>query len=136
MVDFNNETTITTDRSKIVTVIILQRHSFVIDALESYNKFRFSQGNVANPHKATVMSAILSLWLQLRANVYESGINHEDKPLGVVIDALLQKPEFKDFYRGWLLIDEFVCGANLTRFYYSKSYSPRNTFDELEARMS
>lgn len=131
MVDFNNETTITTDRTKIVTVLILQRHDFVINALESFNKERFRVGGSFNKFKPDVMSAIISLWWQLRANMFE--VSHPDFDR---IDSLLSGSSLDDFLKAWVLLDSFVCSANLTRFYYKKGYSPRNTFDENEAKMS
>ena len=63
MVDFNNETTVTTPASDVVRILILQRRNDVIEAFEHYNKNYASDVEI---DLSVVKARIHSLYLEVQ----------------------------------------------------------------------
>lgn len=66
MVDFNNEATIGTPAVDVVRILILQRRSDLIEALEQYNKMEYRN---ASPDLSIVRARLVSLYIELRAGL-------------------------------------------------------------------
>lgn len=64
MVDFNNETTVTTPPADIVKISILQRRYDLIEAYEDYKKRRFNNVNVP---LSIVRARLISMFLEIQA---------------------------------------------------------------------
>lgn len=64
MVDFNNETTVTTPPSDIVKISILQRRYDLIEAYEDYKKRRFNGVNIS---LSVVRARLISMFLEIQA---------------------------------------------------------------------
>lgn len=66
MVDFNNEATIGTPAVDVVRILILQRRSDFIEALERYNKMEYQN---TSPDISIVKARLVSLFLELQAGL-------------------------------------------------------------------
>ena len=65
MVDFDNETTISTPSYEIVKVLILQRRSYLIDIYEEYLKREY-QGQESQTQYQIIRARLHSLFLELQ----------------------------------------------------------------------
>ena len=66
MVDFNNETTIGTPAVDVVRILILQRRSDLIEAIERHNKISF-QGS--DTDGAVIRARLISLFIEVQAGL-------------------------------------------------------------------
>jgi len=64
MVDFNNETTISTPAGDVIKILILQRRYDLFESLEAYNKQR---GQGTDPNIGGVSARLYTFWLELEA---------------------------------------------------------------------
>ena len=73
MVDFNNDSTVSTPPGDVVKIVVLERREQVIEALESYHHTDFSKQDTS--HKLAILhSRIMALWYQIQAMVYRRTI--------------------------------------------------------------
>lgn len=66
MVDFNNEVTVGTPAVDVVRILILQRRSDLIEALERYNKQEYQN---STPDISVVRARLVSLFIELQAGL-------------------------------------------------------------------
>lgn len=104
MVDFNNESTITTPAADVVKITILQRRYDLLDSMEMYEKMS-ERGVAGGVH--VVKSRLWTLFRELRPLLARRG---KDKKGGTdsytIILSLLEKGDFSSFDRALALIDE------------------------------
>ena len=82
MVDFDNETTITVDRSKIITVLILQRHSYTIDSIEKLDRLKLGG---SNPPTSIARASIRALFNQIKGTIKK--YNNENTSIYTFFDT-------------------------------------------------
>ena len=84
MVDFNNDVTIGTPAVDVVRILILQRRSDLIEALEKFNKMEYQN---AGPDISVVRARLVSLFIELQAGLRrrlkEKDFNSLEKAMGV-----------------------------------------------------
>jgi len=105
MVDFNNETTITTPSADINRVTVLERKYNLLEALEAYHKMRYSGAGSAP--LSTVRARLTSLFLELEHTLkrqlpieeyeaLEQGILEGKQDRDIVIQSLRKITECLD----------------------------------------
>lgn len=122
MVDFNNEATIGTPRSDIISVLILQRRNDVIDAIESYKKAEY-QG--AEGPAWVVRSRMLTLFLEVRSALKNSKKPEDFKKL----EANVLSADMDRLGEALYAIDEWLYQKNITKFDTRKDVD----IDDIEA---
>lgn len=125
MVEFNNEAILSADKFHINNVLSIQRHAYVIDALEKYERLKFQN---ANSPAHIVKSAIYSLYRQVRSNLRKVNIEEAKK-----IESLLKTKEFDNFLEAWEMIDDWLFDSGATQFVRIKDYDPTDPLAEDEA---
>ena len=75
MVDFNNETTVSTPASDVVRILILQRRNDVIEAFEHY--YKMNEGDVTSDLEV-VKARINSLYLEIQGLLHKRDENMDE----------------------------------------------------------
>jgi len=125
MVDFNNEAILSADKFHVNNMLSIQRHAFVIDALEKYERVKFQN---ANSPSHIVKSAIYSLYRQIRSNLRKVNVEQAEK-----IELLLNSKSFESFLEAFYLIDDWLFDSGATQFVRIKDYDPTDPLAEDEA---
>ena len=123
MVDFNNESTISIPAADINRVLYIQRHDYVIDALEGYNKLVSDR---SRPPISVVKSRVYALWLTVKA-WYESNCNKAQVEL---LKTKVDSNDFKDLEEAFCIIDRFLYDNNLLRLDLKRKYDTTNADEE------
>ena len=108
MVDFNNDATIGTPRTEILSVLILQRRNDVIEAIESFKKAVYQN---SDGHLWLVRSRLLSLFLEVRSALRNS--MPADK--FVVLENGVLSENFSDLGTAFFTIDEWLYDKKITK---------------------
>jgi len=123
MVDFNNEATISTPAVDIVRVLILQRHSDALDAIEFYKKKTL--GGVAYPTDV-MASRIYSLYLQnikpIQRNISKEDFKQLEKDVNSIEEA--------DLIKAFLIINGVLDELRLTKIDTGKKHDTTNVEEE------
>jgi len=125
MVDFNNETTISTPAGEIIKVAILERRSYFIDALEAYHKQKL--GGV-EAHTNILKSRLLSLFLEVQPALERS---KSKEHIASLIDRMKSK-EYVDIYDAFLIINRWLDKTHLIKIDNTKVYDRRRAEKENE----
>lgn len=107
MVDFNNETTVSTPAVDVVRILILQRRNDVIESIEHY--YKTAESNV-EADLGVIKARILSLYLELQGLV--------DKKLDEEIQALsveIFDSDIKELLDVFTKINKLLYDINLTK---------------------
>jgi len=128
MVDFNNETTIGTPAVDIVRILILQRHSDLIEAWEMYNK---EKGKGIQVRIGVVRARLFSLYLQLQPS-----LKRRLKPKTyVVVDKQIREAEKEEeVIKQLYFLNEYLDELRITRIDTKKQYDSTNTETENKAK--
>lgn len=98
MVDFNNDSTVSTPPGDVVKIVVLERREQVIEALESFHFV--DHGKQDTSHKlAMLYSRIMALWYQIQAMVYRrlgKAKGTDDDPSYAMIELLIVKATKKE----------------------------------------
>ena len=108
MVDFNSEATIGTPAVDIVRILILQRRSDLIEALEDYNKqdYKGLQCDIA-----IVRAMLVSLFIEI-----QSGLQRRLKPeIYTTLKAYVDSDKIKDILQAIISINEYLDDIRLIR---------------------
>jgi hypothetical protein len=132
VVDFNNETTVTTPPGEIVKVVVLERREQVIEALESY--YSLEGSDVDMQHKTTVLRArMLALWFQMQAMVRrrrkDAKGGNEDPTYDEIQERMLVAKEFEQILDCFEWMNEFIDDMGLTYIDSRARYDRRNIED-------
>jgi len=125
MVDFNNEAILSADKFHVNNMLSIQRHAFVIDALEKYERVKFQNANSPNH---IVKSAIYSLYRQVRSNLRKVNLEQAEK-----IELLLNSKSYESYIEAYYLIDDWLFDSGATQFVRIKDYDPTDPLAEDEA---
>lgn len=123
MVDFNNETTVSTPAGDVVKILILQRRNDLIESIEAYNKARNS-GVLADT--SIVKARLLSLFFEVQPALER---NKNDGDLEE-INLLVLSDDYKDLVRGFLIINRWLDETKLIRIDTKKQYDRRIAEEE------
>jgi hypothetical protein len=122
MVDFNNDTTVTTPPTDVLKISILERRSLVINSIETYTKLLVRSGGRREDFKHLI-SSLNSLFMEVRAAMAKEKI--EVKPIQEKIQSMSMAQEdieiskvLEVFYQ----IDDFLYSKNLTKFDTTQKY--------------
>lgn len=130
MVDFNNETTIGTPAVDVVRILILQRHSDLIEAYEVYLKQKYAKINIST---AVVKARLFSLFLQLQPTIKRR--YGEDIEAYNIIQKLFTNPEGQEKIEEALYyINELLDDLRLTRIDTKKQYNSTSVEAENKAK--
>lgn len=126
MVDFNNERTIGTPRSDILTVLLLQRRNDVIDAIEAYKKVEY----LGSQSEANVLRArLLSLFMEIQAALLND-LGEEE--FGKLQEKVLS-PKLEDSSEAFQTMDRWLYRKNITKIDTRKHYDTGDVEEENEA---
>jgi len=115
MVDFNNDTTITTPASEIVKILILQRRNDFIEANEVYLREKYS-GIETPDHiiRARLMSLFLEIQAALKRNKKKDDYDE--------ITALIQSDDYKDLLKAYTILNTWLDESRLIRIDTRQQY--------------
>lgn len=115
MVDFDNETTISTPASEVIKILILQRRYDMFESLEKYNKLR-SQNMEADP--SPLKARLFTLFLEIQAGLKRRIPEEEYKKLIKNISSNEEADIMEAIYK----INEELDKINLTKIDTRKVY--------------
>jgi len=127
MVDFNNETTIGTPAVDVVRILILQRHSDLLEAYEQYNKQLY---NGVQPSLAVVRARVLSLYIQIHASLKRrlSSKDYDE------LKRQVHSKELEDIKGTIFSLNDILDDLRLTRIDTKKQYDSTSVEAENKAR--
>ncbi len=133
MVDFNNDTTVTTPPGDVVKIVILERREQVIEALENYHNVE--NASVDLQHKEnTVHARILALWYELEA-IIARRLEHakgteQDPNFAMVKNAItFEAKKFAAYVEAFEWMNAFIDELGLTNIDIRPKYDRRNVED-------
>lgn len=108
MVNFNNDTTVGTPAVDVVRILILQRRSDVIEALEQYNKMEYK---CLDPDLSVVRARLYSLFIELQA-----GLKRRLKPdIYSKLEQDIYSPEKNKILEALVFINGYLDDIRLIR---------------------
>lgn len=110
MVDFSNETTVSTPPGDVVKIVVLEARAQVIEALEQYHIMESSDMELSR-RKDILHGRILNLWYQLQAMVKRRNPPENYKQLTKI---LYGKPSFETMRATFEWMNEFIDDMGLT----------------------
>ena len=120
MVDFNNETTITTNPKDVWNISLLEYNKYILDSIEVYNKHKFNNINVDTN---IIRSRIVTLYLAIRQDFKRN----TKKEIFEEAEALYNSTNFKDLSLLYIeYISSFLAEIGLTAKTKRKDYDPLN----------
>jgi hypothetical protein len=127
MVDFNNETTITTSPKIIVKIMLLERRKFVIDALEFiYKNKRQGLETNADMLRSRLLSLMYEMYYPLVAAYGGTELNQ------MIADCKTKRIEvLEDIYSK---VDKWFYEKGLTKIDTNKIYDMTDAEEENKAR--
>jgi len=128
MVDFNNETTITTNPKDVYNILLIQHNEYVLDSLEAYEKHKY-QGITVSSH--VIRARIKNLYRHIRQD-YKRNVDAE---LYHKAQELYNSDKLEDLF---LLYEEYVSDylakIGLTSKTIKKDYDSLNATEEDDAK--
>lgn len=115
MVDFNNESTITTPAADVVKILILQRRNDFLEALEAYNK---EKARGIQTDISIVKSRLMSLFLEIQPALRRTYSAEDYEELQVLIDAR----DEQEIIRAFIAINTWLDDKKLIRIDTRKQY--------------
>lgn len=110
MVNYNNDTTISTPPGDILKVAILERRAFFINSVEEYMK---QKNRGAEPSRHYINAALVSLFLEIRDSL-EKGLAKEDF---LALEKKVNDPEsYQQALEAFQSMSSFLYRKNLTKF--------------------
>ena len=127
MVDFNNETTVSTPAVDIVRVLILQRHNDLIEAFEHINKL---EGLEQSDDIQIIRARMFSLYLQI-SEVLTRQLKPEEM---TEFKRRLKDGTMAELTESIIKINEVLDAIKLTRVDTKKVYDPSRVEVENELK--
>ena len=127
MVDFNNETTVSTPAVDIVRVLILQRHNDLIEAFEHINKL---EGLEQSDDIQIIRARMFSLYLQI-SEVLTRQLKPEEM---TEFKRRLKEGDMAELTESIIKINEVLDAIKLTRVDTKKVYDPSRVEVENELK--
>jgi len=125
MVDFNNDTTVTTPALDVVKILILQRRNDVIEAFEHFNKSIDFEEDLS-----LVRSRLYSLYLECKGMLE----NNFDSETLIKLKSSVHKPQnFEEIEEGFNIINMFLYKIKLTKIDNAVMFDPRDMEAENKA---
>jgi len=131
MVDFNNETTITTSPKNILSIVAIQNWVNIIEAMEKYYTNSFLDVDMDINY---IQARILTLYLQFKPSFLNF---YKKQPLILELFDKLSEEKAKDFKQileAFDYINLFLYEKKITRLDDSKTYDATDPFAENKAR--
>ena len=123
MVDFNNDTTIGTPAVDVVRILVLQRHSDMIEAWESHLKKKYAG---VQSNGTVVRARIMSLFLQIHPTIKRK---LDPKDYEALVFSLKSGDE-DIIEANILLLNEVLDEVKITRIDTKKQYDKTNVETE------
>jgi hypothetical protein len=122
MVDFNNDTTVTTPPTDVLKISILERRSLVINSIEAYTKLLVRSGGRREDFKHLI-SSLNSLFMEVRAAMAKEKIEVKAIQDKIHSMSLSEVPaEITEILNVFYQIDDFLYSKNLTKFDTTQKY--------------
>jgi hypothetical protein len=119
LVNYDNETTITTSPKDVVKISILERRKYAIDAFEFYiNKKALN----VNPSIAIIKSRMFSFFLEIGASYKRDKKEEYDKVI-----MLLQSADYAKLITAFNILNEYLDAKGVTKIDTIKQYDSTNT---------
>jgi len=118
MVDFNNDTTVTTPALDVVKILILQRRNDVIEAFEHYNKSLDFEEDIS-----LVRSRLYGLYLETKGMLEN---NFPDETLKTLREAVYSPKSFKEIDEGFNIINMLLYEIKLIKIDNKKGFDSRD----------
>ena len=126
MVNFNNETTVTTAPRDIIKIIILERRKYVIDAIEDHYK---TVGRGLTPDKSVLHGRLMGLFYEVEPMHKRSMSETEYQELKDKLFTKLQESHIEVFNR----INNLMDKKGITKIDTRKDYDRTDAEAENEA---
>jgi hypothetical protein len=130
MVDFNNETTISTPSDKLVKCILIQEHFYLI---ESYKYYRLKKEQGANYPITFIRDKLLALFLLMEGMLrrrYKNKMDQFDKIKNACYDYKTET----EFLEALSFFNIELDHLNITRVDNIQTYDRTNTEEENQAK--
>lgn len=125
MVDFNNETTVSTPAADIVRVLILERHAYVVDAIE-----RHYVNDALNIDTAQDLGVIKARLMTFYFYICEVLPRRMDKDEIKNLKEDLAAEDFDGVMRAFRSLNKVLDSVKLTRIDTKKVYDPTRVEEE------
>lgn len=125
MVDFNNDSTITRSAKDILAVLIIEKRTYVIDAIEQYIKDK-SRG--IHPSISIVKARLHSFYIEILPSIAKSYNDDEHKKLY----ALITSTNIEDLIKGFNELSNYLYVKKLIMWDSMRQYDPSSAEQENE----
>lgn len=126
MVDFNNDTTITRNARDILEILIIEKRTYFIDALEEYHKLKYN-GRVASLDY--VRSRLYSFYLELKPSL-ENEFNNKPDTILTKVDELITSKDYDNIIKCFELLSNYIYSKNLIKWDSMKTYNRQSIEEE------
>jgi len=124
MVNFNNESTITTAPQDIVKIMILERRKYVCDAMEHYFK---QEGNGISPSLSLVRSRMIALFYEIQASLKRDKDKNEYEEIK---KQIFESKDIEELQTSLGELNKWFDDKRLTRIDTIKNYDSTNVETE------
>lgn len=131
MVDFNSENILVTDKSNLVSVMILEKVYYIIDSLEKYDRLKFSN---ASAPTYIVKASIKALYNTCMANLKNTDKTRYEAVLLLLAPLEDKKTEYNNFIKVWEILGDYLYSSGVIKFINKKKYDSSDPFDEMRAK--
>lgn len=123
MVNFNNESTITRAPKNILEILIIEKRSYFLDALEQYYKDKF---NNRNPTNSVIRARLITLFLDIKTSITRS---RDKEEVEVLKDKVMSK-NTDDLLEAFDIISDYLDSKKLLQWDSMKTYDPGSVEEE------
>lgn len=127
MVDFNNESTITRNVRDILEIQIIERQTYVIDAIEVYNKNKYDNRIVPLSY---VRSRLYSYYMILKPSLINEYADVKEETILDKINKLVKSDKYDDIIECFELLNNYIYKKNLIKWDSMKTYNKQSIEEE------
>lgn len=113
MVDYNNQTTISTPPGDVLKIAILERRAYFINAVEAYKKIDARSGNQGHGELYVVQAALYGLFWELAAPLKNDYSNEDFQKIWLSVEGVNTLEEALAVFA---VLNDYLYKKNLTKF--------------------
>ena len=137
MVNFDNDSTVSTPPGDVVKIVVLERREQVIEALEAFYYVDHNHQETS-AREGILYSRIMALWFQIQAMVYrrldKAKGTEEDPNYQQIEEMIVKGKKFDQMVRSFEWMNVFVDDMGLTFIDSRPRYDRRNIEDANEKK--
>lgn len=137
MVDFNNDSTVSTPPGDVVKIVILEARQQVTQSIEFYDRYEY-QGLDAHGRLAEIYGNVRHLWNQLQASAMrrlKPAKGTEDDPTYEMVDEVIDRAKtYEELKAAFRWMNWFIDDMGLTLVDSRPKYDRRNVEDSNEKK--